>query len=512
VKPILFKGLLLSLWIAVLFMASADQAQAITRRVPAEYPTIQDGINAAVDGDTVLVAPGTYENISFQGKAISVISEAGPQVTIIKGNGRSSVVRFTSGEGATSVLSGFTVQDGATELQGFNRLGGGIYINQASPKIIGNIIKNNTATHGGGGIGINGNASPLIQGNVITHNQHLPGDIYPGGGGISVSGGASPMILDNTITDNSSLIRGGGISLHQTGAVVVRNNKIHRNLAHFGGGLYRESFSSDSIVQNLITDNQTDSGFGGGAHISGGALTVLNNTIANNDSFGSALVLGIFQPGAAIRNNLIIAKDGQIALACLNSNQATLNNNNVFSFQGIAYFNTCVNQTGINGNISVDPLFVNPAAGDYHLRPGSPSIDAGDNAALNLPETDIEGNPRITDGNGDGVAVVDMGAYEAPPFNICIQDESNGSLLKINSVTGNYQFINCAGIILNGIGNITRRGSTLTLQHYASDRRVLATIDLSLKKASATIQDFMQGRSFTVTDRNTVNNTCTCSS
>lgn len=510
-KQILIKGLLSSLWMAILLMMPAGQAQAVTRRVPAEYPTIQAAIDASLDSDTVLVAPGTFSSITFRGKAISVRSEAGPEKTIIKNDAFGfSVVTFVLGEGPASVLSGFTVQDGSA--QTFNKIGGGIYIDHSSPKIIGNIIKNNTAIYGGGGIGIIGNASPLIQGNVITNNQHLPGQIYPGGGGISVSGGASPMILDNTITDNSSEIRGGGISLHQTGTVVVRNNRIQRNTGHLGGGLYRESFSLDLIAQNLITDNQTEFGSGGGLYISGGKITILNNTIANNDGFPSGIAFTTaVLAGADIINNIVVTRaEGGVAILCSPSNPLTLKNNNVFSFQGMAYSANCANQTGINGNLSVDPQFVDPAAGDYHLRLGSPSIDAGDNTALNLPATDIAGNPRISDGNGDGVAVVDMGVYEALSFDICIQDESSGSLLKINSTTGGYQFTNCAGITLDGIGSITRRGSILTLQHYASDRRVLATIDTGANRATATIQNFAPGRLFTLIDRNTGNNVCTC--
>src|SRR5262249_48360498 len=65
-----------------------------------------------------------------------------------------------------------------------------------------------------------------------------------------------------------------------------------------------------------------------------------------------------------------------------------------------------------DGNISLDPLFANTTGGDYHLQPGSPSIDAGDNQALNLPDTDIDGDPRILDGDGNETVVVDMGADE----------------------------------------------------------------------------------------------------
>jgi len=96
------------------------------------------------------------------------------------------------------------------------------------------------------------------------------------------------------------------------------------------------------------------------------------------------------------------------------------------------------------------------------------------------------------------------------PFDICIQDDSNGSILKFNSTTGEYQFSNCSGFTLNGVGSLIQRGSTITLQHYSSDRRVLARIDASVNKGTASIQVFLQGTTFTITDRNTANNTCAC--
>jgi len=70
------------------------------------------------------------------------------------------------------------------------------------------------------------------------------------------------------------------------------------------------------------------------------------------------------------------------------------------------------------GNIDVDPLFVDPCNGDYRLLPGSPCIDAGDNAAAGLPETDLSGRARTIDGDCNGVATVDMGAYEFIPADV----------------------------------------------------------------------------------------------
>src|ERR1035438_8152332 len=89
-----------------------------TIHIPTDQPTIQGGINAAVPGDTVLVAPGTYdENIDFKGKAITVSSSAGPATTIIDGGNvaGSAVVAFKSQELRASILSGFTIQHGGTQ-------------------------------------------------------------------------------------------------------------------------------------------------------------------------------------------------------------------------------------------------------------------------------------------------------------------------------------------------------------------------------------------------------------
>ena len=99
-----------------------------------------------------------------------------------------------------------------------------------------------------------------------------------------------------------------------------------------------------------------------------------------------------------------------------------------------------------------------------------------------------------------------------PAFNFCIQDESNGGVLKINNTIGSYQFTNCRGVTISGIGSILARGCSLTLQVNGPDRRVLAKIDTCAKTASASIQVLSSSTTFTLLDRNTANNTCLCAS
>src|SRR5437762_4550685 len=137
----ILRGGLLPLTLLIILGLTPHAARAATINVPAGQPTIQAAINAASDGDTVLVAPGTYrENISFMGKAITVTSSGGPAVTTINGGARGTVVMFITNEGRNSVLSGFTVTNGNSYLN-YQNLGildyegGGIYVNSASPTI-----------------------------------------------------------------------------------------------------------------------------------------------------------------------------------------------------------------------------------------------------------------------------------------------------------------------------------------------------------------------------------------
>jgi uncharacterized repeat protein (TIGR01451 family) len=97
-------------------------------------------------------------------------------------------------------------------------------------------------------------------------------------------------------------------------------------------------------------------------------------------------------------------------------------------------------------------------------------------------------------------------------FDLCLQDDSNGNRLQINTSTGAYQFHNCAGLMWGGSGTVTIRGGLVTLSDARSDGQVLAKIDRSIKKGTASVRLFLTGATFTITDRNTVDSTCGCPS
>lgn len=391
-----------------------DPAGLCAGRIPC-FTTIQAAINVAAAGDTVLVGPGTYvENINFLGKAITVQGEQGPGVTTIDGNGSGSVVTFASGEGSTSVLSDFTVTNGFPSGPDG---GGGISIRSASPTITGNTISNNKACFGAG-IAISF-ASPLVQGNTISNNSQAGCTGGIGGGGISIGGAAAAQILDNTIADNVTGSDGGGIALFAAGTPTIRNNIISGNsTGATGGAISMFNFSDADIIQNLITGNHASQGGGIAALVPFGnrGPLLVNNTIADNVAGqGSGVFIDGFDDQTLLVNNIIIGSPGQTPAYCgtlsFTHSVPIFRFDDVFNSDGTPpYGGNCTDQTGVNGNISADPLFVDPVSGDYHLQAGSPCIDAGDNTAPKLPDTDLDGNPRIING------VVDMGVYEFVPI------------------------------------------------------------------------------------------------
>jgi len=187
-------------------------------RVPDDYATIQEAIDAAADWDKILVAPGTYaENIDFKGKRISVTSSDGPKTTVLDGSQAGSVVLFTGGEDADTVLKGFTVTNGKAQT------GGGIYCNGISfPTISGNIVRDNAATYSGGGI--NGGGTLL--------NNTIFGNSAQSGGGIF----GPAEVVNCTLYDNSALM-GGGLATVFTPVTLV-NSILWSNSASMGPQIY----------------------------------------------------------------------------------------------------------------------------------------------------------------------------------------------------------------------------------------------------------------------------------
>jgi len=259
--------------------------------VPAEQPTIQDGINVAVDGDTILVQPGTYfENINYNGKNITVASlflttqdTTYISQTIIDGNQNGSVVIFESGEDSTAIITGFTITNGnGTDWWG-DCYGGGIFCYNSSPKFKNLTITGNHAQEGswvgGGGIYCR-NSSPDLENIKVINNYVAEG--YGHGGGIFLHD-SNPSLVNVLITNNSSDWDGGGIYCWYFSSPSLENVTIVDNYAReSGGGICSYSNSNPSLENVTIVDNSATDG--GGIYLEYSNPSLVNVLITGNSA------------------------------------------------------------------------------------------------------------------------------------------------------------------------------------------------------------------------------------
>jgi hypothetical protein len=371
------------LFITILLLVPAAPAAADTIRVPADQPTIQAGIDAASDGDTVLVADGTYtgegnRNIRFHGKAITVKSVYGPRDCMVDAYPEHvRVFVFDSSEGPDSVLEGFTITGGRGDI-GEAEWGGGIYCEGSSPTIRGNIITGNTSCFGAGICCWTG-SQLVIENNLITANQ-----------------------MQYTLDTGAW---GGGIFVYQSDLTVIRDNVISGNIAD----LYANSsaiYGFDSTIE--MTNN-----------------LVVNNGVINDPPFAAWDTVGLDMCQVTIRHLTLVDNDinslsGRGALD-LGSSTVTIENSiisNDFDTQIYLHESDCtVRYSDVRdgwageGNIDADPLFVAGPLGDHYLShvdagqaADSPCVDAGDPAAA-IPG----GTTRIDFVEDSGI--VDMGYH-----------------------------------------------------------------------------------------------------
>jgi len=409
-------------WMLLAPMAMSVAAQT-THHVPADFPTIQDAIDAASEGDTVLVSPGTYfERIVVHGKNLVLRSSDGPEVTTIDGEHLGTVVTFEPGVTRETVLEGFTLTHG----DGWNNAGG-VLIASSSPVIRGNVIEWNLGAGSGNGITVL-HSSALIEGNTIRENHNNEyfvgggggGGIYAGGCPMQVihSGSCGPEIRGNLIEANTvdRFSSGGGINLFSGGNAMVIGNIIRRNTAPSqGAAIAVFNYGNVVIENNLIVENivSLENGAGGGIYSASSPRIVNNTIVANRSASGS----GIYSAGGEpeLHNNIVVAEPGVSAIECDNypgGQPPALTHNNVVATDAAVYAGICADVTGNDGNISVQPVFAGP--GDYRLALGSSGIDAGWNNA-SFEATDLLGAFRISDGDSDGDSRIDMGAYEFVP-------------------------------------------------------------------------------------------------
>jgi hypothetical protein len=361
----------------ILLLILSVSVSATIINVPYDAATIQDGILATFDGDTVLVQPNIYhESINFSEHNVVVASlflttgDTGYiSQTVIDSDSLWPVVIINRGEDNSAMLIGFTIQHGSAAE------GAGIYCIYSSPTIAHNIIKNNYAIglYGGVGGGIYCQYSSLILKNNLINNV-ATGAFGGLGGGIYCEHGA-PLIEGNVIKNNLGDFAGGGIFTINSTAVINRNIIVGNQGTYRGGGIFAEEDSS--LVMNCVfSHNRTPFASGGGIYGDGATIVAVVNSIFHSDSSGSE------HPEIMVDDTAQVI----VSYSCFN--------------QDIHYG---------EGNFLADPLFRDPAADDYHLM----AIDCGDQYDSPCIDT---GDPDIMDDLLDcawglGTMVSDIGAY-----------------------------------------------------------------------------------------------------
>ena len=380
--------LLLTLLIAGVLTLPLQAATITVADAGADHTSIQAAMDAANNGDEILVSPGTYlENIDFNGKAITLRSASGdPADTIIDGGGNGSVVTCASGETSSTVLDGFTITNGSATY------GGGMYNSISSPTVTNCTFSGNTATSRGGGMYNQLNSSPTVSHCIFSGNT-----ASSGGGGMYNENG-NPTVTNCTFSGNTANA-GGGMNNSES-SPTVSHCTFSGNTAGWGGVMYNR-YSSPAVTNCVFTGNTSDYGGGGMRNTQNSSPTV-TNCILWGDS-----------------PDEIDNSGGSTPTVRFSDLQGGLPANTIDG----------------GGNIAVDPLFVDADGSDnmagteddnLRLLGGSPCIDAADTTALPVGVfTDLDGNPRgldyplrVNTGIGvdtmslAGTVYADMGAYE----------------------------------------------------------------------------------------------------
>ena len=401
--------------------------------------TIGAALAEALEGDAIVVAAGTYSgasnrDMSFGGRAITISGQGGPGACVIDCEGMGRGFEFVDSEGSNSVLEGITIINGyrdVADLLGNDSsrpAGGGIFCRGGSPTIRDCAVQvcQVASTGVGGALACVDGANPTLIECEITGNH---ANLW--GGGLYVNAGSSATLRDCVIRGNGVGVFGSGGGVYIDGGentTQLEGCLISDNAATIvGGGIMTTGSDCEVVLENCVVSGNV-AGEGGGVCVyDHGLMTVVNCTFSGNEATGGAVGRGgagkcfdgeLFISNSILWGNLAAANGAELSVAGTTGILAV-------SYSTVKGGELAVNVTGSGaltwggGNLVGDPCFVRAGVrqmgqwqeGDYHLRLDSPCVDAGDPCG-ETSDVDIDGYARVVDGDGDGAAVVDMGADE----------------------------------------------------------------------------------------------------
>lgn len=370
--------------IALLLLIAASDSVATIIQVPTQAGTIQDGIDFSVNGDTVLIAPGTYhERINFDGKAIIVASlyltTGDPgyiQITIVDADpgilgpaDTGSVVRFVSGEDLSSVLCGLTIQNGTgtarTGLGGTFYHGGGILCFGSSPTIRDCIIRQNIVTGFGGGMLCRDGSAPAIINCRFAQNQ------CELAGGAFTADFSSPTLSDCVFEQNAAVppigVSGGCDFFYSTPVLV--NCEFTENSAAFASG-GASCYASPAVFDHCVF-NGNQAWFAGGLYCYLAPPTLTNCTFVFNEGVNGA---GIYSEASAfdLSNSIVAFNQQGVGVVAMFDSMPNISCTDIYGNSGGDWLGDIAPQASINGNLATDPLFCNALGNDFSIDSLSP--------------------------------------------------------------------------------------------------------------------------------------------
>ncbi len=479
--------------LAFLFLLALVSHAAVIN-IPDDISTIQGGINIAQEGDTVLVQPGTWQELlDFQGRSITVASlllttgdENYIESTVIDGDSSSSVVSFLSGETEAALLCGFTITGG----DGIN--GGAVAIIDASPQIQ-NVIMDANSAVSGGGLYCAGVASPTLI-DVTISNNHSTGDAGGGicceneatpllqrvmitgnladwdGGGIASFGQSEPQLIEATIAGNIAGHAGGGVYC-ENGNAVLTECEVSGNSAFLGGGIYGRDLAGLQLEYVLLSDNQVNVD-GGAAYFDNATALLQHVTLIDNSAawFGGAIFLRSATE-LMIGNAIILGNTAPQVFAPEfgESSVLTCGCSDIEGGQSSIETNDNCTVNWLEHNINMDPLFCDQENSDYRIQYNSPCRTIVCDYMGYTGETcEGESVPPVTrHPRGCPPPSVVLSQNYPNPFNPTTMIEFTLSypqdiILKVYNISGQYIGILAGGSYSAGVHKVEFDGSRLT--------------------------------------------------
>lgn len=373
--------------------------------VPGDFATIQAAVNAANDGDSILVAPGTYaERVTAPlNISIEIIGVDGPSVTILDARGapgQGSALKLIGGD---DLVKGLTIRGDEGEVSGLNVSGAGIFKSSGSMTIEDCVIEECVLTNSpiieiteGAGARLTSLSTLVIRDTVFRNN----GPSFKGG---AISAFASTTELIGCRFENNSATSGGAVWYAMIN-MIQSCDFVGNHATDSGGAL----FGSDiALIQDSVLDSNTSDG-GNGA-INGSLSQIFNCVFSNNIANGEGGAIGQgLSPDACRVDSSLFYNNSAASGSCIDSrtpieiNNSILWNNDpsTINADGAIVVRYSIVEGGFpgDGNFDADPMFVDPINGDFNLATGSPAIDAGNNALLPRDLDDLNNNGIITDG------------------------------------------------------------------------------------------------------------------